>query len=236
MKAVKYKENNEINTKFLSAVSHELRAPLTAIKGYATMLLEYYPGFTVDETKEYIQSIDNATDRMTRLVDRLLDVTRLEEGRLNLEKTPIDIANLIKAAVKEAEIRNSHHEMLTALENDLPKIHIDPNRIRQVLDDLFDNAVKRSPKGTEILISARANDHEIEISVTSRDPGIPGCEFCNIPELLYKMEQIKGSGTNNSKLELYICQRIIEAHGGRVWAESIVGKGTAIKFTLPLTS
>jgi K+-sensing histidine kinase KdpD len=236
MKAINYKGKNEINTKLLSTISHELRAPLTAIKGYSTMLLEYFPDLTVEETKEYIQSIDSATDRMTRLIESLLDVTRLEEGRLNLEKIHVDISKLIEVAVNEAEIRNGHHEILTALASDLPKIHIDPNRMRLVLDDLIDNATKRSPKGTEILVSLKADDQEIEIGITSRDPGIPECEFCDIPELSYRMEQIKGPGINNSMLELYICQRLIEAHNGRIWAESIVGKGTTIKFTLPLIS
>ena len=236
MKTVRYREKNEINNELLSAVSHELRSPLTAIKGYSTMLLEYFPGLTIEEAKDYIQSIDNATDRMTRLVDSLLDVTRLEEGRLKLEKVHTDICHLIELAAKEAEIRNGHHEILTAFGGDLPRIHIDPNRMRQVLDELIDSAVKRSPKGTEILISAKANDREIEISVTGRDPGIHDSEFCNIPEFLYKMQKIKGAGINNSKLELYICQRMIEAHGGRIWAESYVGEGTTIKLTLPLSS
>lgn len=236
MKAINYTGKNEINTKLLSTVSHELRAPLTAIKGYSTMLLEYFPGLTAEETKEYIQSIDSATDRMTRLIENLLDVTRLEEGRLNLEKIDIDIPKFIEAAVKEAESRNGHHVILTAVDGNLPRIHIDPNRMRLVLDDLIDNATKSSPDGTEILVSLKANDREIEVGITSRDPGVPECEFCDIPELLYKMEQIKGAGINNSMLELYICQCLIEAHNGRIWAESIAGKGTTIKIALPLTS
>ncbi|MBN1160482.1 MAG: hypothetical protein JXA17_00825 [Dehalococcoidales bacterium] len=236
MKTVRYRETDKINSELLSIVSHELRAPLTAIKGYSSMLLEYFPGLTTEETKEYIQSIDSATEKMTGLVDSLLDVTRLEEGRLNLEKIRIDVSKLIDLAVKEAEIRNGHHEILTALSSELPGIFIDPNRIRQVLDNLIDHASKHSPKGTEILISAKANEREIEIGITGRDTGIPESEFCSIPELLDKMQKISGRGTNNSKLELYICRRMVEAHGGRIWAESYTGKGTTIKFTLPLNS
>jgi K+-sensing histidine kinase KdpD len=236
MKAAKPKEIDITNHRLISTVSHELRAPLTAIKGYSSMLIEYFPELTTEETREYIKLIDNATDRMTRLVESLLDVTRLEEGRLNLEKVHVDISQLIESALKEAETRNGHHEILTALGNNLPRIYIDPNRIRLVLDELIDNAAKRSLKGTEILVSVQANDREIEIGITSRDPGIPGCELCDILELLRRMEQKNGSESKNSMLELYICQRLIEAHNGRIWAESITGKGTTIKFTLPLIS
>ena len=236
MKAAKPKEIDITNHRLISTVSHELRAPLTAIKGYSSMLIEYFPQLTSEETKEYIQLIDNATDRMTRLVESLLDVTRLEEGRLNLEKVHVDISQLIESALKEAETRNGHHEILTALGSNLPRLYIDPNRMRLVLDELIDNAAKRSLKGTEILVSVKADDREIEVSITSRDPGIPGCELCDIPKLLRRMEQKKGPGNKNSMLELYICQRLVEAHNGRIWAESITGKGTTIKFALPLIS
>lgn len=236
MKAAKPKEINTTSHRLLSIVSHELRAPLTAIKGYSTMLLEYFPELTAEETKEYIQSIDSATDRMTRLVESLLDITSLEEGRLNLEKIRVDITQLIESAVKEAETRNGHYAILTALDSSLPRIHIDPNRMRLVLDNLIDNALKCSPRETEILISVKANEREIEFSITGHDPGIHECELCDIPELLYRIEQEKGPKIKNSMLELYICQRLIEAHNGRIWAESTAGKGTAIKFTLPLIS
>lgn len=227
---------NKINNELLSAVSHELRTPLSAIKGYATMLLDYLHELKIEEIREYIQSIDTATDRMTRLVDDLLDTSRLAEGRLNLEKTPVDIETLIKATVKEAETRTKHQEILTALDDNLPRVNIDPKRTRQVLDNLIDNAARLSPQDTEILISATTNAREIEINVTSDDPGIPDSEFCSIPELMYRIGKTNSPGNNGMKLELYISQRLVEAQDGRIWAESIVGKGTSIKFTLPLTS
>lgn len=227
---------NEINNELLSAVSHELRASLAAIKGYSTMLLDYLHELTTEETKEYVQNIDNATDRMTRLVEDLLDTSRLEEGRLNLEKTAVDVETLIKATIKEAETRITHHEILIALDDNLPRVNIDPKRTRQALDNLIDNAAKLSPKGTEILVSATADDREIEIGVTSGDPGIPDSEFCSISEFIYRIGKVNSSRDNGMKLELYICQRLVEAQGGRIWAESIAGKGTSIKFTLPLTS
>jgi K+-sensing histidine kinase KdpD len=234
MEVIKHEDMNKINNELLSAVSHELRTPLAAIKGYSTMLLDYLPKLTAEETKEYIQSIDNATDRMTQLVNDLLDTSRLEEGRLNLEKTQVDIEALIKATAKEAETRNKRHEILIAQDSNLPRVNIDPGRIRKVLDNLIDNAAKLSPQEREILISVTADDKEIGISVISHDPGIPDCEFCSISELMYRMGKSTLIRNNGMNLELYICQRLIEAHGGRIWAKSIVGKGTTIKFILPI--
>ena len=234
MEVIKHKDMSKTNIELLSAVSHELRTPLAAIKGYATMLLDYLSELTAEETREYIQSIDIATDRMTRLVDDLLDISRLEEGRLNLEKTPVDIEALINPIVKEAETRNKNHEILSALDGYLPRVNIDPKRIRRVLDNLIDNAAKLSPQETEILISVTTDDKEIEISVTSRDPGMPDCEFCDISELMFKIGKATSAGNSGMNIELYICQRLIETHGGRIWAESVVGKGTTVKFNLPL--
>jgi len=235
MEAIRYGEGNKINNRLLSAVSHELRTPLAAIKGYSTMLLDYFPEFTAEETKEYIQSIDNATDRLTRLVDNLLDTSRLEAGLLKLEKTSVNIINLIEAAVKEAETSDKHHIIITALENNIAMIRIDPKRIRQVLDNLLENAAKRSPKGTEILISAKENGQELKICVINYCPGIPAGELNNIFELVYKIDNKLSPDTNGFGLGLYISQRLVEAHGGRIWAESALDKGTAIQFTLPLT-
>lgn len=236
MGVIRDNEMNKVNIELLSAISHELRTPLSAIKGYSTMLLDYLHELKTEEIKEYIQSIDTATDRMTRLVDDLLDTSRLEEGRLKLEKTPVDIDTLIKATVKEAETRTKHQEILTALDSSLPRLNTDPKRTRQVLDNLIDNAARLSPQDTEILISATTDDGEIEISVTSDDPGIPDSEFCSISELVSRIEKKNSSRDNGMKLGFYICQRLVDAQGGRIWAESIVGKGTSIKFTLPLTS
>jgi len=233
MVVIRDKDTNNINDELLSAVSHELRTPLAAIKGYSTMLLDYLDELTTKETKEYIQSIDNATDIMTRLIDDLLDTSRLQEGRLDLEKILVDIETLVKTTVKEAESRTKNHELLSALDGNLPRVKIDPKRMRRVLDNLIDNASKLSPPGTEVLISAAANDSEIEIGVASHDMGIPECEFCNISEFMYRMRKATPFKCNG-KLELYICQRLVEIQGGRIWAESIVGKGTTIKFTVPI--
>ena len=234
-KVIEYEELSKMKSNLLATVSHELRTPLATIKGYSTMILDYFSRLSIEETKEYIKSIDGSTDRLAKLVDNLLDTSRMDAGLLKLEKYPTSIANLIQAVADEANIRANRHHIVTALEKKLPRVNIDPKRIRQVLDNLIDNAIKYSPQKTEILISAKKNGRELLISVTDHGPGIPADELINIFERMYRIEQRLYSGADGMGLGLYICQRLVETHGGRIWAESTLGKGSTILFTLPVT-
>ncbi len=234
MKETECKELNKLTDSLLSAVVHDLRTPLAAIKGYSSMMLDYFPNLSVEEIKEYIQSIDNATDNLTALVDNLLDASRLEAGLLKLEKTPVNIVNFIKEAVKEAGTRDKHHEILVALEKDFIRICIDQKRIRQVLDNLIDNAAKVSAPETEILISAKNDGQELTISVTDRDTRIPAGELNDFFGQTDRTGQELTAGANNVNLFLYISQKLVKAHGGRFWAKGAAGKGNTVFFTLPL--
>jgi K+-sensing histidine kinase KdpD len=211
-----------------------LRTPLGAIKGYSTMILDYYNRLSAAEKKEYLIAIDASTDRLTRLVENLLDTTRINAGLLKLDKVPTNIGELIKVAAREANGRDSRHHIVTDLSEPLPVVDIDVNRIRQVLDNLINNAAKYSPPGTEIVITARASGRELNIGVTDHGPGIPPDELGKIFGRMYRIEQRLGSNSHGVGLGLYICQELVQAHGGRIWAESTVGQGSTIQFTLPL--
>ncbi len=234
-KVIEYEELSKMKSDLLATVSHELRTPLATIKGYSTMILDYFSRLGTEETKDYIKSIDNATDRLAKLVDNLLDTSRMDAGLLKLEKSPTSMGRLIQGVVVEASMRANHHHIVTALDKKLSRVNIDPKRIRQVLDNLIDNAIKYSPQGTEILVSAKKTGPELLISVTDQGPGIPADELTNIFDRMYRIEQRLYSGADGIGLGLYICQRLVEAHGGRIWAESTLGKGSTIKFTLPIT-
>ena len=228
-KVIEYEELSKMKSDLLATVSHELRTPLATIKGYSTMILDYFTRLGTEETKDYIKSIDNSTDRLAKLVDNLLDTSRMDAGLLKLEKSPTSMGRLIQGVVVEASIRANHHHIVTALDKKLPRVNIDPKRIRQVLDNLIDNAIKYSPQGTEILISAKKTGRELLISVTDQGPGIPADELTNIFDRMYRIEQRLYSGADGIGLGLYICQRLVEAHGGRIWAESTLGKGSTIQ-------
>jgi K+-sensing histidine kinase KdpD len=233
---IEYEELSKMKSDLLATVSHELRTPLATIKGYSTMILDYFSKLTSDETKEYLKSIDNSTDRLAKLVDNLLETSRLEAGLLNLEKTPVSMTQFIQKVATEASIRDNQRHSFTTKSNKLPKANIDAKRIRQVLDNLIDNATKYSPPATEIMISAEQSGNELLISVTDHGPGIPSEELTNIFDRMYRIEQRVYSGADGMGLGLYICQRLVAAHGGRIWAESTIGQGSTIKFTLPINN
>lgn len=232
-KVIEYEELNKLKSDLLATVSHELRTPLATIKGYSTMILDYFARLTPDEMKEYLVTVDNSTNRLAKLVDNLLDSSRMEAGLLKLDRSPTDIRQLIKKVVAEAKIRASHHKIRTSLSNNLPKSNIDVKRIRQVLDNLIDNAVKYSPEETEVLISIKRSGRELLFTIKDRGVGIPAEELTSIFDRMYRIEQRLSSGVDGMGLGLYICQGLIEAHGGRIWAESKVGQGSTVYFTLP---
>lgn len=235
-KVIEYEELSKMKSDLLATVSHELRTPLATIKGYSTMILDYFAKLTSDETKEYLKSIDNSTDRLTKLVDNLLETSRLEAGLLHLEKKPVSLSQLIEGVAAEAVVRDNQRHVFTTKAKKLPRANIDPKRIRQVLDNLIDNATKYSPQGTEIGIAAEQSGNELLVSVADQGPGIPAAELTNIFDRMYRIEQRVYSGADGMGLGLYICQRLVTAHGGKIWAESTVGKGSTIKFTLPIAS
>jgi len=228
------KELERLRGQLLANVSHELRTPLATIKGYSTMLLDYDTRLEHDEKLEHLESIDKATDRMTDLIDNLLDISRLEAGLLKLEKTPTSILKLLQEIVADAQVRAPDHRIALELGKRLPMVNINAKRIRQVLDNLIDNSIKYSGEGTELTISARRTGQELLVSVTDQGIGIPSDELPRIFDPMHRIIQrltpeVKGAG-----LGLAICKGLVEAHGGRIWMESEEGKGSTCFFTLPL--
>jgi PAS domain S-box-containing protein len=233
-KVIEYEELNKMKTDLLATVSHELRTPLATIKGYSTMMLDYFARLNSNEKQDYLKSIDHSTDRLAILVDNLLDTSRMEAGLLKLEKHPMSIARLLNTVTTEAKVWATQHYIVTRLVKDLPRVNLDAKRIRQVLDNLINNAIKYSPPGTKITITAKKADNEVLISINDQGSGIPPEELTNIFDRMYRIEQRLYSGVDGLGLGLYICRRLIEAHGGHIWVESELGQGSTVFFTLPL--
>jgi PAS domain S-box-containing protein len=232
-KVIEYEELSRMKSDLLATVSHELRTPLATIKGYATLITDYYSRLDASETIDYLRAIDSSTDRLTKLVDNLLDTSRLEAGLLKLQKSRAGISPLIHRLAEEAGVRHAGHSIVASLDARLPRVDIDARRICQVLDNLIDNAAKYSPPGTVITVAARRYGGDLLVSVADQGPGIAPEELENIFDRMYRIEKRLDSGNNGIGLGLYICQRLVEAHGGRIWAESAPGRGSTIKFTLP---
>jgi PAS domain S-box-containing protein len=233
-KVVEYQELNEMKSNLLSTVSHELRTPLAIIKGYSTLLLDYEDKLEQDEKHEYVESIDKATSRLVDLVNHILDMSRLDSGLLQLERTSASIARLIREAAAEARLRAPGHTIELNLATGLPRVRIDTKRIRQVLDNILDNAIKYSEEGTEIVISAERQDKEMLVSISDQGIGIPAEDLDKVFDRMYRAEHRTGQERGGVGLGLAICRGLVEAHGGNIWIESEEGKGTTVFFKLPL--
>jgi len=233
-KIVEYEELNKVKANLLSMVSHELRTPLATIKGYCTMLLDYNDRLGRDEKYEHLVSIDGATDRLTGLVDHLLDMSRLDAGLLKVNKQPTSMRRLLRQVVAEGRTRAPRHKVRCVIEKKLPRVNVDARRIRQVLNHLIDNAVKYSEKGGSIVIEAGHVGEELYVSVADEGVGISVEERDKVFDRMYHLEQKLTQGGGGLGLSLAVCKGLVEAHGGRIWIETNDGKGSKFVFTSPL--
>jgi PAS domain S-box-containing protein len=233
-KVIEYQELNQVKTNLLSTVSHELRTPLSIIKGYATLLLDYDERLVNEEKHEYLESIDRATNRLTELVDHILDMSRLESGLLQLECAQTAIAKLAREAVAEARVRAPGHKIRLDMVKGLPKVNLDAKRIRQVLDNIIDNAVKYSPEKTEIAVSAERKDDKLVVSISDQGVGIPTKDLDRVFDRMFRVEQGLTPTVDGVGLGLAICKGLVEQHGGHIWMESEEGKGSTCSFALPI--
>lgn len=224
-------EVDRMKSLLISTVSHELRTPLASIKGYASTLLADDVEWDVAEQREFLGIISRETDRLTRMVNDLLDVSRLEAGRLQLEPAPCELAEIIDRAA--ARVHPAPHARLQIdLPSDLPPLIADPQRLVVVVRNLIQNAVKYADNDTPIIISAQAQDDTAIVCVTDQGPGIPEHHRQHIFETFYRVDDglTRKSGFG---LGLAICQGFIQAQGGRIWIDPEVD-GTRIAFSLPL--
>ena len=228
------RETDRLKNQLLSTVSHELRTPLASIKGYSTLLLDYNRRLKRSEQQESLTAIDKSADRLTELINHLLDMSRLEAGLLKLDKIPDDVSGIIKAAVYEAQLRAPKHQISSKLEDKLPKVNIDGKRIRQVLDNLLDNSVKYSQEGAEIVVKAWQKDKELVVSVADQGIGIPVEELDKVFNRMYRIEQRLSQDPGRMGLGLSLCKALVEGHGGRIWLKSLEGKGSTFYFALPI--
>ena len=214
----------------ISTVSHEIRSPLTSVKGFTSTLLAKWDRFTDEQKKVMLQTINYDADRVTRLLGDLLDVSRLEAGRLELKRQEVDVVALATDAVMRLRLDADQHTIEVAFPDGFPKVTADPNRIEQVLMNLIENAIKYAKEG-KIVVSGEDGDDALTVRVTDEGEGIPGDHLPHIFTKFYR----RGSGERRSGtgLGLYICQGIVEAHGGELTVEKSDTTGTVFAFTLP---
>jgi two-component system sensor histidine kinase KdpD len=226
-------EAERLRTALLSSLSHDLRTPLAGIEGAASSLLDVGGSLRIEARRELAETILEESRRMTRLVANLLNMVRLETGALQVQKEWQPLEEVVGVALIRLDERLAGRQVTTSLPPDLPLVPIDGLLIEQVLINLMENALKYTPTGTPIDISARADPRAVTVEVADRGPGLPPGEEGRIFEKFYRSrEQGRAIGAG---LGLTICRGIVTAHGGRIWAENRPDGGAVFRFTLPLT-
>ena len=221
---------------FVANVSHELRTPLSIIKGYIETLVDSHQAMPLEDRDRFLRTIQRHAERLNSLLEDLLTLSRLESANPDLRREPTPLAALLTNAVDDMRGRSAASEHVLSLTADpaIGLVPIDPIKITQVCENLLDNALKYTPGGSHIDVTARLLDAEVEICVRDNGPGIPEADIPHLFERFYRVEKGRSRDKGGTGLGLSIVKHIVQLHGGRVWVESDLAKGTSFYFTLPL--
>jgi signal transduction histidine kinase len=214
----------------VSTVSHELRSPLTSVKGYTSLLLNRWDRVGDDQKKMMLEQVHHDADRVTRLITELLDISRLETGRLVLRRQMVDVAALAATVVERLQVTYTDLDCSLAFDAGFPTVYADPDKLEQVLTNLVENAAKYgSPLGMRV--DGRVHDDHVSVSVSDTGEGIPAADLRRVFRKFFRRDHGKPTGTG---LGLWISRGLVEAHGGKLDASSEEGHGATFRFTLPL--
>jgi len=213
----------------ISTVSHELRSPLTSVKGYTSLLLNRWDRLADEQKLMMLEQVHHDADRVTRLVTELLDISRLESGKLVLRRQLVDLPKLVVVVVEKVRMIEAEVRADVDFDENFPQVYADPDKIEQVLTNLVENAAKYAdPKGVRVL--GRLGEGEVSVAVVDQGEGIPEADLPRVFTKFYRRAETRPSG---SGLGLWISRGLVEAHGGRLVVESEVGVGSVFRFTLP---
>jgi PAS domain S-box-containing protein len=214
----------------VSTVSHELRSPLTSVKGYTSLMLNRWERLGDDQKKMMLEQVNHDADRVTRLITELLDISRLETGRLVLRRQLVDLPRLTASVVEKVTLEYPQLEATTRFPPGFPKVYADPDKVEQVLTNLVENACKyASPEG--LRIEGAAAPDSVSVAVSDRGEGIPEADLPKVFTRFFHRDMGRPTG---SGLGLWISRGLVEAHGGELRAESKEAHGSTFRFTLPI--
>ncbi|MBI4101503.1 MAG: PAS domain S-box protein [Candidatus Nealsonbacteria bacterium] len=227
----------KMKTEFVSLAAHQLRTPLSAIKWSLTMILEGDTGQITQEQKDMLDKTYKSNERMIDLINDLLDVTRIEEGRYLFKPILTQLEPIVEFVVNSSQDEAGRKKIKLGFRKPLkilPKVMVDVEKIRLAIQNFIDNALRYTPASGEITISLRAEKKEIEFSIRDTGVGIPEDQKARVFSKFFRASNVIRMETEGSGLGLFITKNIIEAHGGKVWFESKEGQGTNFYFTLPV--
>ncbi len=232
----KEKELDKMKDDFVSLVSHELRTPLAGIKGAAENLLDEIPGALNQPQKDCLALARRNIERLERLICDLLDISRIEAGKIKLDKKPVDINAIIGEAMRlfEGQAVKNGLRLLTSFAAGLPPVEADPDRITQVITNLVGNAIKFTPSAGQITVSTLQEGNNIRVDVADTGPGISQEDSGKVFDKFYQIHAPDGRQKKGTGLGLTICKGIVEEHGGKIWVEPAPGEGSRFSFILPI--
>jgi K+-sensing histidine kinase KdpD len=227
------RQADRLRSEVMATLSHQLRMPLSAIKGYATALMLDEIQWSDAKRKEFLQLVDEETDSMQAMIKELLDSSLIDVGQMSLELQPIRIPYMARDISADFQRRYERHRIIIDFPPDFPILDIDPRWMKQVFRNVLDNAIKYSPEGGLIVLRGEIRQNVVVIGVSDQGIGISPEDLIPLFERYYRGRSHNGFRVPGTGLGLPVARAIVEAHGGRIWAESKVGQGTTIYFSIP---
>jgi len=229
-------EVDRMKTEFVSTVSHELRTPLTSIKGYVDLILDGDAGEINDEVREFLRIVQNNSDRLTDLINDLLDISRIETGRVRLALEPVSLGELVEEVLDSHRTRIAERPLTIHMDlpPDLPPVYADAQRLYQILNNLVTNAYKYTPPGGSITITAQIKDHKVQVDVADTGIGISEEDQKRLFSRFFRADHPLVRQAPGTGLGLAISRSLVNLHGGEMWMTSELGKGSVFSFTIPL--
>jgi K+-sensing histidine kinase KdpD len=227
------REMDSLKSQLISTVSHELRTPLAAIKGYSTSLQR--PDGKLDQATrtEFLQIIEEESDRLSEMIENLLDLSKIEAGVLHIHHQPVQLERVVRKVLERARRRPSQFRFRVRFAADFPIVPGSAHRLEQVVHNLVENAIKYSPEGGRITINGDCDDEQVTVSVTDEGMGVPIEHRDRVFEPFYQIDSSTARRVGGSGLGLAICRGFIAAHGGRIWVEGEPDRGSVFRFSLP---
>ncbi len=239
----RFREEEELKTTFVSAISHDLKTPVTVIKGNVELLTRPDTAWNQEESQDMLHVISDEADRLEGMINDLLDVSRVAAGALRLERYPVELVPLLESVVQGAQLQTASHTFVLDFPPDpLPVLVADEDKLRQVFANLVGNAIKYAPDGGDIRVGCwqeardpeRGTTHRLVTYVADKGIGIPENELDNIYQSFYRVDRGSQRRTSGTGLGLFLAKSIVDAHDGELWASSSLGQGTTFFVALPV--
>jgi len=228
----RFREADELKSTFISVISHELKTPVALIKGYVSTLRREDASWDREIVQDSLAVIEEEADRLTELIENLLDASRLQAGALAINLADVALDVLVRRIAERFGVQSTSHEFIVDFPDHFPIILADEDRLAQVLNNLISNSMKYSPHGGEIRISGQVRSEQVIVCVSDQGPGIDAGDIPHIFDRFYRSKDASRT-TKGAGLGLYLARAVVEAHGGRIWVDPRPGDGARICFSLP---